>query len=104
MFTYPLKQRKQKHKRFLPKFPVLHVYIPSTKTQTKTQKLITTITRLTYVHNLYNKTNIRIKDFYRNSQSYMFIEPIQQHKNKLKGLLPKLKILHITITFATTKI
>ena len=34
MCTYPLQKHKNKQKGSLPKFPVLHVYIPSTKTQT----------------------------------------------------------------------
>ena len=34
MCTYPIQQQEHKHKRLLQKFPVLHVYIPSTITQT----------------------------------------------------------------------
>ena len=34
MCTHPLQNHKHKHKSSLTKFPFLHMYIPSTKTQT----------------------------------------------------------------------
>ena len=61
MCTYPLQQHKYKHKVSLQKFPVLHVYIPSTKTQAQTQRIVTKTTSLTCVNTHYNKTKINTK-------------------------------------------
>ena len=68
MCTYPLQQKKHKHKGSLPKLsvlhvliPSLHVYIPSTKAKKRTRSLFAKITSLTCVHTLYNKTNIKTK-------------------------------------------
>ena len=57
MCKYPLQQHKHKHKGSLPKFPVLHAYIPSTTTQAQTQNIDAKIPSLTCVHTLYNNTN-----------------------------------------------
>ena len=124
--TYPLQQQKHKHKGSFPKFPVLHIYIPSTTTKIYTQRHVARITCLTFVNtlynnisthirlnakiisltcvnNLYNNPNINTKACCQNSQSYMCTYPLQKHKHKNKGSLPKFLVLHFYIPSKTTQ-
>ena len=73
--THPLQQQKYKHKVSFPKVPVLHVYIPSTKTQT--QRLFSKIISLICVHTLYKNTNKNIKNHYQKSQYSICTYPLQ---------------------------
>ena len=82
MSTYPLQQHKHQHKGMLLKLKFLHIYIPSTTTPTKSQRLVARIPSLTWVHNLYKNSNINTKDGCQNSQSYMCTYTLQQHKHK----------------------
>ena len=49
------------------------------------------------VHTLYNNTNINTKAHWQNSHSWMFIYPLQQHKQKTNRMLPKCPVLHVYI-------
>ena len=77
MCSYPLQKQKHKQKGSLPISPVLHVYIPSTTTQSLTERLFDKMTSLTCVHTIYNYQNINTKARFQNSQSYMCTHPIQ---------------------------
>ena len=99
MWTYPLQQHKHKHKYSLPKWPVLHVYIPTKTTKTWIQSLFIKITSLTFVHTIYNNTDINTNFLCKNHQSYICTYPLKQHKHKHKGSLQKCPILNVYITY-----
>ena len=64
MRTYPLQQHKQKQESLFLTLSVLHVYIPSTTTQSYTRILVSKIPGLTGVHTLYTNTNINKKGYF----------------------------------------
>ena len=76
--------QNDKEKVSLPNLLVLHVYISSTITHTKAQRLYAKIPSLKFVHILYNNTNINIKAYHQNDHSYICTYPIQQHKSLRK--------------------
>ena len=61
------------------------------------------MTSLKCVHTLYNKTSINVKAHFKQSQSYIYTHPLQLHKHKYKGLLPKIPVLHVYIPSTTTQ-
>ena len=103
IFTYPLKKHKHKHKGLLPKCLVLHMYIPSTKTQTQTQKSVSKIPSLTCVHTFYNSTSINTKARCQNYQYDICTYPLQQRKHKHKVLLKKIPVSHVYLPSTTTQ-
>ena len=61
MCTYPLQQLRNKNEGSFPKFPVLHMFIPSTTKQTYTQRLASKMSSLKCVNILYEQKNINTK-------------------------------------------
>ena len=98
-----LQQHNHKHKVSLPKFPVLHFYMPSTTTKTETQHIVPKIPILICLHTLYNDTNINTIDHCQSSHSYMCTYPLLQHKHKHKCLLSKCSVLHVYIPSKATQ-
>ena len=103
MCTYTLEKQNHEHKGSFPKFPVVHLYIPSTTTQAYTQSLVSKIPSLTCVCTLYNNTIINTKACFQNYQSCLCKCPLQKHKNKHSILLPKCPFLHVYIPSKTTQ-
>ena len=125
MCTYPIQQQKQEREVSFPKCPFLYVYIPSTKTLAQTQRIVSKMPSLTFVHTLfyntninrkyrwkvpsltcahtlYNNKNINKKDCSQNKPSYKRTYPVQKSKHNKKSLLfPKWPVLHVYIPSTT---
>ena len=72
-------------------------------TNMNTQRLDAKIPSRTCLHNLYTKNIINTKARCKNTQSYMCTYPIQQQKQKHKGLFPKFPFLHVYIPYTITQ-
>ena len=76
---HPIQEHKHKRKGLLPKCPALHVYIHSTTKQIWTQSIVAKIPICISVYALYNNKKINAETRLQNTPSYMCTYNIRKH-------------------------